>query len=118
MKKYQIHYHPVWDEALSTGQKASYEKLVAGLSFVEDQLTAVGTLGNYKKNGGFSATVLLNNGWCEAMDVNHLEVTILDGNKDVIAKESFEPHLHINAHSSQPWSFVFSEEMVKRKTSI
>lgn len=112
MGKYRLHLEPVWEKTLSEDQKVQFDKLVQTLSLIENEWTSTEVTARKKRDGGFVATILLNNGYDKTLDVEKIVVEILDAGGERIVEGQFEPGLQVNAHSSQPWSFLFSKEMV------
>lgn len=117
MKTYHLQFHPVWDKAMSADQKEYYDNLVSSLSIMENQLTTKTAIANYKENGGFVTTVLLNNGYLHSLNLDQVFVKVTNNENKLIAEGKFQPKLMIDAHCSQPWSFVFSKAMVKHNNS-
>ncbi|VEF46731.1 Uncharacterised protein [Bacillus freudenreichii] len=110
----KLSFHPVWEHKLTNEQKTEFMEILNSLPTSKFDLEAVQVRGKYKKNGGAVATVLLRNGSHEPLDIKCVKVEITDLKNEVIATESFEPDLHIEADSAMPWSFVFSRESVRK----
>ncbi|MCJ7842586.1 SLAP domain-containing protein [Lederbergia sp. NSJ-179] len=107
-----IHFHPVWEEQLTEKEKDKYIQKAKSLPITKDAFTVTPIMTKYKKNGGLVATVLLHNGFDNDLHVTKQWVRVLDRTHKTIAEETFTIPLHIQAMSSQPWSFVFSNNMV------
>ncbi|MFK4997163.1 SLAP domain-containing protein [Bacillus sp. N9] len=119
MKTYNIHFHPVWEQKLTGEQKQRLIHSLSAVPFVENELTTKAVIAKYKENGGFVTTVLLNNGYSHLLRLNNIFVKVTNHENELIAEGKFNPQLSIEAFSSQPWSFVFSNDMVKiRKAEI
>ncbi|HEY4553961.1 MAG TPA: SLAP domain-containing protein [Bacillaceae bacterium] len=115
MTNYKLHLHPMWEKALSREQKMKYAEMANSKAIQPGTLTVTEILANFKENGGFVATILLNNGYNEPLNIQKTAFEVADAQGETIAKGRFEPNLDINPFSSQPWSFVFSKEMVFRE---
>ena len=113
MSYYQLQLHPVWEEKLPEEEILAYKKL-AETQTINNGITNTVVRATYKKNGGFSATLLINNGLNQQLALEDVKVTVLDAKSEVIADATFSPNLHIDAYHSQPWSFVFSKDTVQR----
>lgn len=112
MNTYQIQFQPVWEKTMTNVQKEKFTHIVSALPFVENELTTKSVIANYKNNGGFVVTVLLNNGYPHSLQINQANIKVWNAEDTLIAEGKFEPGLIIDTHCSQPWSFVFSKEMV------
>ncbi|MEK3888138.1 SLAP domain-containing protein [Bacillus sp. FSL K6-3431] len=112
MHKYQLQFQSVWEQTMSDDQKKKFARIVSSLPFVENQLTTKSVIANYKENGGFVVTVLLNNGYPHSFEIHQAFVKVTNSDNVLIAEGRFKPGLTIDRHCSQPWSFVFSKEMV------
>ncbi|GIN71941.1 hypothetical protein J14TS2_24160 [Bacillus sp. J14TS2] len=107
-----IHFHPVWDQQLTEKEKESYIQEAQTLVIPEESFTVSPIMTKYKRNGGLVATVFLHNGFPYPLHLHKLSVRITNQHKETIAQGDFSSSLEINPMSSQPWSFVFSKQMV------
>ncbi|CAM4125661.1 SLAP domain-containing protein [Lederbergia lenta] len=112
MNTYRIQFQSVWEKTMADDQKEKFTRIVSALPFTENQLTTKAVISNYKDNGGFVVTVLLNNGYPDSLHINQAYIKVTNSDDTLIAEGRFKPNLIINPHCSQPWSFVFSKEMV------
>ncbi|MDQ0176971.1 SLAP domain-containing protein [Bacillus chungangensis] len=112
MKEHTLHLEASWNKTLSVKQKMQLKEVVQSLPTIINEFAVVGLLGKYKKNGGFVATILLRNGFNETLKIGEASIEVFDGNNTIIAKGQFHPQLRIKANASQPWSFVFTEQMI------
>lgn len=108
----QIQFHPVWENKLTEVQKREMIDFAKSLSKPSNGLEAALVRGKYKKNGGLVATVLLLNGQEHALEIDRIKVQITS-KSEIIAEDVFEPNLHLEPNTAQPWSFVFSRESVR-----
>ncbi|WP_144462502.1 SLAP domain-containing protein [Siminovitchia fortis] len=109
----KLHFHPVWDSKLTKEQKDELVKILKSRSKPSGDLEAALVRGKYKKNGGLVATVLLLNGREKRLEIGRIKVQITDDKGVVVAEETFDPSLHLEPDTAQPWSFVFSKESVR-----
>lgn len=107
-----IHFHPVWDQQLSEKEKETYIQKAQPLSIPEQAFTVSPIMTKYKRNGGLVATVFLHNGFPYPLRLHKLFVRIINQHNEAIAQGDFSSSLEISPMSSQPWSFVFSKQMV------
>ena len=112
MKEHTLHLEASWNKTLSEKQKIQLQEVVQSLPNIINDITIVGLVGKYKKNGGFVATILLRNGFNETLKIVEASLEVSDTNNVIIARGQFRPQLHIKANAWQPWSFVFTEKMV------
>src|SRR5690606_34336039 len=96
-------------------EKQKYEEFFHSITMMDDALTANAFIGKYKKNGGFVATVFINNGFSIPLSLENVYIEIFDSMNEKISAGEFHIHLQINAFSSLPWSFVFSKDQVLQK---
>ena len=106
----QLQFHPVWDRKLHPKERDFYQQCFNQLPDTDEQLYLVPCRVNYKKNGGLSLTVFIQNGSGEAFFLRELSLTVYHEEDTCLASGTFSPAFSIDGHTSTPWSFVFSPE--------
>lgn len=109
-----IHFHPVWEQQLTEKEKELYIQKAQSIDLPEESFTATPIKTKYKKNGGLVATVFLHNGFSYPLRLQKQAVRITDHHNETVAQGIFSSSLEIDPMSSQPWSFVFSQQMTEQ----
>lgn len=115
LTEHQLDLEDAWKKTLSNKQKEQLLQLVDTLSIKKNEVSITGLLAKFKKSGGFVATVLLHNGFKQPIDIHEASLKVIDANKLTFAKGTFHPMLRIKENASQPWSFIFTEEMISHQ---
>lgn len=110
--KFNISYHPVWEQTLTNPEKEKYEHALAHYNSDEQSTSISPVVINKKKNGGLVATVFICNGSNTKLVIQETTVEVLNDENNRIANAVFIPKLTIPPYAAMPWSFVFSPHQV------
>ncbi|MBP1913800.1 SLAP domain-containing protein [Lederbergia galactosidilyticus] len=110
-----VHFHPVWDQQLTKNEKIQYIQKADSICLPKGSFSVTPLLTKYKRNGGLVATVFLHNGFPHPLQLQRQIVKVTDDRNETIAQGIFSSLLKIDPMSSQPWSFVFSKQMMERE---
>src|SRR5690606_32518625 len=115
LTEHQLDLEDAWKKTLSNKQKEQLLQLVGTLSIKKNEVSITGLLAKFKKSGGFVATVLLHNRVKQTRDNHEASFKVIDANKLTIAKGACHPMIRTKENASQPWSFIFTEEMISHQ---
>lgn len=110
--KFNVAYHPVWEQTLTELEKETYEKFLHQHKSQTSMISTCPVVVKQKKNGGIVATVFICNGLEQVLTLQETVVEVLQSDNETIAREHFTLNFSIPPKSAMLWSFVFQEALV------
>ncbi|EGQ26177.1 MULTISPECIES: SLAP domain-containing protein [Sporosarcina] len=109
----QVVFEETWEDTLSDQQKQAFIHQYKTKKPVHKGFTASPILMKRKRDGGFVATVFLQNNRSSLLSIREVTATVLNEQEEVIAQDKFVLTLDVPPYTATPWSFVFSPENVQ-----
>lgn len=110
--KFNIKYHPVWEQTLRAHEKEKYEQFLHQHQSYDLAISTCPIVVKRKKNGGIVATVFICNGLEDMLSLQETTVKVLRANNKTIASGRFTLNFTIPPNTAMPWSFVFQPSEV------
>ena len=116
-KEHALDLAPMWKEQLSETQQEHLRNMVAGLpALKKGEVNFTGIEATMKENGQFAVTLLVRNGSDKQIKLEKLPLVVEDAAGDQVCQGGFSlEDFEVKANTSKPWTFLFPEELVKKK---
>jgi accessory Sec system S-layer assembly protein len=113
MQDHQLDLDDAWKDSLSEEAIEKLKNVVRDLPKPKTkEINFTGLNANYQDDGGFTATLLIRNGYHHSVTLEQLPLTVLDHKNEAVAKGVFKLNLTIHANTTKPWTFQFPKELV------
>lgn len=117
-KAHALDLAPSWEEQLSPAQREHLEKVIAGLPKLgKDEVNFMGLEAVLQEEGKLAVTVLIRNGSTKSINIEQLPLIVEDADGDQVCQGGFSlTDFEVKANTTKPWTFIFPEQLVQKKT--